>query len=124
VLLGVQVESLRGEAEVSSLQTRGRFERAITFDTTVASPSKFYRSFRKPFSLEYMWNCYSVSRRYRRSRPEYRFERAITFDPTVGSLSKFYTSFWKLCCLEFMWNRYARRRRSRRYRLEHASKGP
>jgi hypothetical protein len=26
-----------------------------------------------------MWNCYSVSRRNRRSRPEYRFERAITF---------------------------------------------
>jgi len=28
-----------------------RFERAITFDPTVGSPSKFYRSFRKLFCL-------------------------------------------------------------------------
>jgi hypothetical protein len=28
-----------------------RFEREITFDPTVGSPSNFYRSFRKPFSL-------------------------------------------------------------------------
>jgi len=27
-----------------------RFERAITFDSTVESPSNFYWSFRKPFS--------------------------------------------------------------------------
>jgi len=32
------------------------FERAITFDPTVGSPSKFYRSFWKLFSMEYMWN--------------------------------------------------------------------
>jgi hypothetical protein len=31
-----------------------RFERAITFDATVGSPSNFYRSFRKLFSLEYV----------------------------------------------------------------------
>jgi len=72
-----------------------RFERAITFDPIVGSPSNFYRSFRKLFLVEYMWNCYSVSRRFRRSRPEYRFERAITFDLTVGSLSNFYRSFRK-----------------------------
>jgi hypothetical protein len=29
-----------------------RFERAITFDPTVGSPSIFYRSFRKLFFLE------------------------------------------------------------------------
>jgi hypothetical protein len=69
-----------------------RFERAITFDLTVGSPSKFYRSFRKLFSVEYMWNRYSVRRRSRRSRLEYRFERAITFDPTVGSPLDFYRS--------------------------------
>jgi len=69
-----------------------RFERAITFDPTVGSPSKFYRSFRKLFSVEYMWNRYSVRRRSRRSRLEYRFERAITFDPTVGSPLNFYRS--------------------------------
>jgi len=77
-----------------------RFERAITVDATVGSPSNIYRSFRKLFFLEYMWNCYSVSWRYRRSRPEYRFERAITFDPTVGSPSNFYMSFRMLFCLE------------------------
>jgi len=69
------VESLLGEAEISALGTRVRFERAITFDPTVVSPSNFYRSFRKPFSLEHMWNRYSVRRSSRRCRPEYRFER-------------------------------------------------
>jgi len=37
-----------------------------------------------------------MSRRSRRSRPEYRFERAMTFDPTVVSPSNFYRSFRKL----------------------------
>jgi len=77
-----------------------RFERAITFDPTVGSPSKFYRSFRKLFFLKYMWNRYSVRRRSLRSRPEYRFERSITFDPTVGSPSNFYMSFRKPLSLE------------------------
>jgi len=77
-----------------------RFERAITFDPTVRSPSNFYRSFRKLCCLEYMWNRYSVRRRSRRSRPEYRFERAITFDPTFGSPSNFYRRFRKLFFLE------------------------
>jgi len=66
-----------------------RFERAITFDSTVRSPSNSYWSFRKPLSLEYMWNRYSMRRRSRRSRQEYQFERAITFDPTIGSPSNF-----------------------------------
>jgi hypothetical protein len=70
-----------------------RFERAITFDPTVGSPSNFYRSLRTLFSLEYMWNPYSVRRRSRRSRSEYRFENAITFAPTVGSHSNVYRSF-------------------------------
>jgi hypothetical protein len=69
------------------------FERAITFDPTVGSPSKFYRSFRTPFSYDKKWTRYFVMRRYLRPRPEYPFERAITFDPTVGSPSKFYRSF-------------------------------
>jgi len=77
-----------------------RFERDITFDPTVGSPSNFYWSFRKPFFLEYMWNRYSMRRRRRRSRREYRFERAITFDPTVGSPLIFYRSFLKLFFLE------------------------
>jgi hypothetical protein len=72
-----------------------RFEKAITFDPTVGSPSNFYRSFRKPFSLEQMWNRYSVRWRSRRFKLEFRFERAITFDPTVGSPSNFYRIFRK-----------------------------
>jgi hypothetical protein len=55
-----------------------RFEKAIIFDPTVGSPSKFYRSFRTPFSLEEMWNRYSVRHSSLRSEPEFRFERAIT----------------------------------------------
>jgi len=67
-----------------------QFERAITFDPTVGSPSNFYRSFRKRF----------FRRRSRRSIPDFWFERAITFDPTVGSPSNFYRSFRKLLFLE------------------------
>jgi len=77
-----------------------RFERAITFDQTVGSPSKFYRSFRKLFSMEYMWNRYSVRLRSRRSRPENQFERDITFDATVRSPSNFYRRFRQLFFLE------------------------
>ena len=65
-----------------------RFERAITFDPIVGSPSIFYRSFRTLFSLELMMNRHSLRGRSGRSRM-YRFETAITFDPTVGSPSKF-----------------------------------
>jgi hypothetical protein len=72
-----------------------RFERAITFDATVGSPSNFYRIFRKLFSFKYMWNRYLLRRRSRRVRLEYRFERAIPVDPTVGSPSNFYRSFRK-----------------------------
>jgi hypothetical protein len=43
VFLGVDVESLLGDAGVSSPET------AITFDPTVGSPSKIDRSFRTPF---------------------------------------------------------------------------
>jgi hypothetical protein len=46
------VESLLGEAEVSSLGTRVPVRRAITFDPTVGSHSNFYSSFRKLFFLE------------------------------------------------------------------------
>jgi len=37
-----------------------RFERAITFDSTVGSRSNSYRSFRMPFCMEWMRNRYSV----------------------------------------------------------------
>jgi len=94
------VESLLGKAEVSSLETTVPVRKGITFYPTVGSPLKFYRSFRMLFSLEQIWNHYSVTRWSRRSRPELRFERAITFDPTVGSPSNFFWSFRTLFHLE------------------------
>ena len=39
------MESLLVEVEVLSLQTRYRFERSITFDLTVGSPSKIIEEF-------------------------------------------------------------------------------
>ena len=53
------MESLLGEAKLSSLVLESRFEKGITFDPTVASPLNFYRSLRTLFSLKYMWNRYS-----------------------------------------------------------------
>jgi hypothetical protein len=63
------------------------FERAITFDQAVGSPSNLYRRFRMQFSMEQMWNRHSVRWRSRRSRSPYGFERPITFDQAVGSPS-------------------------------------
>jgi len=74
----VMMRSARGRLD-------GRFERAITFDTTVGSRSNFYWSFRLPFSMEWMRNRYSVMMRSGRARLDGRLERVITFDPTVGS---------------------------------------
>jgi hypothetical protein len=45
------VELLLGERMSRRSNIEYRFERAITFDPTVGSPSNFYRIFRKPFSL-------------------------------------------------------------------------
>jgi len=50
VFLGVDVESLLDEWRNRRSRPEYPFERAITFDPTVGSPSKFYRSFRTPFS--------------------------------------------------------------------------
>jgi len=50
VFLGMDVESLLGDAEVSSTATRVPVRTTITFDPTVGSPLKFYRSFRTSFS--------------------------------------------------------------------------
>jgi hypothetical protein len=46
------VESLVGEAEGSSLQTRVPVRKGITLDPIVGSPSNFHWSFRTLFSLE------------------------------------------------------------------------
>jgi len=62
-----------------------RFERVITFDLTMGSPSNFYWSFQMPFCMEWMRNRYAVMMMSGRARLDGRFERVITFDPTVGS---------------------------------------
>jgi hypothetical protein len=43
------VESLLGEVEVWSRQTRVVVRNAITFDSTVGSPSIFNKIFQRPF---------------------------------------------------------------------------
>jgi len=50
VLLGLDVESLLDDARYRRSRPQYGFERAITFDPTVGSTLKFYRSFRTPFS--------------------------------------------------------------------------
>jgi hypothetical protein len=41
VFLGLDVESLIGEADLTSLETRVPVRKGITFDPTVGSPLKF-----------------------------------------------------------------------------------
>jgi len=64
------MESLLVEDDVMSRQTGIKLKRAINFDQTVGSRSKFYNSFWKPFSLYYLWNFYSLKRMSCRARPE------------------------------------------------------
>ena len=66
---------------------------ALTFYPTVGSRSKFHTSFRRPFSLSYLWNPYSLKRKPCRATPEKQVKRAIIFDVTVGSRSQFHSSF-------------------------------
>jgi len=49
VFLGDDAESLLDDARYRRARPEYPFERAITFDPSVGSPSKFYRSFRTPF---------------------------------------------------------------------------
>jgi len=107
IFLAVDVESLLGDRRSLLSRPGYRFESAVTFDPIVGSPSSFYRSFRTPFSMQLMWNRYSVRWRSLLSRPGYRFERAVTFDPIVGSPSSFYRSFRTPFSMQLMWNRYS-----------------
>jgi hypothetical protein len=60
--------SVRRRSGRASLESR--FVRAITFDPIDGSRSKFYRIFRRPFSMELMWNRHSVRRKSGRARLE------------------------------------------------------
>ena len=68
--LGVDMESILGDREISSGETRERLKKAITFDPIIGSRSNFYRSLLRLFSLELLWNRYSVTGRSRQARPE------------------------------------------------------
>jgi len=89
VFLGVDVESLLGERTSLRSRPEFRYKKAINFDPTVGSPLNFYRSFQTPFSLECMWNCYSVRRRSLRSGSVYKFERAIILIQSLDRLQIF-----------------------------------
>jgi hypothetical protein len=45
-------------------------KKAITFNLTGVSPSKFYSSFQRPVSLYYLWNPYLLKRRFGGARLE------------------------------------------------------
>jgi len=64
---GVDEESILGDYEGWSSQAGLTVRKAITFDPTVGSGSKFYWSFRMPFSMEWMGNRYSLMMRSSRA---------------------------------------------------------
>jgi hypothetical protein len=64
------MEALHVEEEALWSQTGMTGEKGITFDLTVGSRSKFHTSFRRSFSLEYLWNPNSLKRRPCGSKPE------------------------------------------------------
>jgi len=72
---GVDEESMLDDDEVWSSQAGWTVRKAITFDPTVGSRSKFYRSFRMHFSMEWMRNRYTMMMRSDRARLDGRFER-------------------------------------------------
>jgi len=79
------MQSLLYDVEVWSANLELGVERAITFDTTVGSPSYFYTSFHLPYFLVLLVNCFSVTRRSCRPSLSNRVKGAITFDLTLGS---------------------------------------
>jgi hypothetical protein len=72
---GVDEELILDDDEVWSSQARSTVRKAITFNPTVGSRSKFYWSFRMPFSMQWMRDQYSVMMTSGRSRLHRRFER-------------------------------------------------
>jgi hypothetical protein len=75
---------LLGDEDVWSVELEYRLKMAITFDSTVASLSNFYRVSRGCFPwvvMEWLIGDGHVLS----ANIEYRITRAITFDLTVGS---------------------------------------
>jgi hypothetical protein len=78
-----------GDEDVLSLVLEYRLKKAITFDPTVGSRSKFSRGCFPWVAMEWLLGdddlCSPVL--------EYRLNNAKTFDPTIGSRSNVYPSF-------------------------------
>jgi hypothetical protein len=89
------VESLLGEAELSSLETRVPVRKGNNFSSDRWIALKFLQEFPEAVFLGVHVESLLDEAEARRSRLEYRFETAITFDPTVGSPLNFYRSFRK-----------------------------
>jgi len=81
-----------------------RFERAVTFDPTVGSPSNFYRSFLNFLQefLEAVFLTVDVEALLGEAEvsaleTSIPVRKPVTFDPTVGSPSNFYRSLRTPC---------------------------
>jgi len=86
------MEWLLGDEDVWSPGLEYRLKRAITFDPTVGSRSKFSKSCFPWVAMEWLLcdeDVWSIEL-------EYRLKRATTFDPIIGSCSKFYRGFHRL----------------------------
>jgi hypothetical protein len=62
VFIGVAMEWLVDDEDVWSVECKYQLKKAMAFDPTVGSRSKFHRGFHMLFSLGYLWNGYSVTR--------------------------------------------------------------
>jgi hypothetical protein len=93
------MESLLRDEEVWSASLESRLKRAITFNPTVGSRSKFYKGFQRLFSLGYLWNCYVMMKRSSQPYLSIGSKRDITFDSIVVSHSQFYVGFQRLFSL-------------------------
>ena len=81
VFLGVAREWLLGDEDVWSVELEYRLKKAIAFDPTFGSRSKFSRGCFLWVAMEWLLgdeDVWSIEL-------EYRLKRAIAFDPTVRS---------------------------------------
>jgi hypothetical protein len=62
--------SILDDRDVSSSETSVTAKKAITFYPNVGSRLNFYKSLWRLFSLELLWNRYSVTERSRRAKLE------------------------------------------------------
>jgi hypothetical protein len=120
VFRGVYTECLLSEKDVWSTEQEYPLKRAITFDPTVWSLSKFYWGCFRCGScgIAVQWEWCLIG------NLEYRLKRAITFYPTVGSRLNFYRGFQRLFLVGYIRNAYSVTRMSGRPNKNIRWKGP